>query len=111
MIGSNLGFDQTEETIASKVLWSSIRKYGRNNIKARDRRQRRAARLKKESEQLRPVEINIIANDPKFESTFAPYQYPKKGSPEWWSLLIILVNGPKQKHRTENPERSCKLFA
>ncbi|GFN81692.1 hypothetical protein PoB_000819800 [Plakobranchus ocellatus] len=58
-LGSHLGFDQTEEKIASRVWWPSIRKYIRNNIKACDRRQRRAARLKKNQNSFTLSKYNI----------------------------------------------------
>ncbi|GFO01730.1 Pol polyprotein [Plakobranchus ocellatus] len=56
-LGDHLGFDKTEEKIASRVWWPSIRKDVRNYIKACDRCQRRAPRFQKGSEKLHRVEI------------------------------------------------------
>lgn len=56
-VRSHLGFDKTEEKIASKVWWPPIRKDVRNYIKACVRCQRRVPRLQKGSEQLHPADI------------------------------------------------------
>ncbi|GFO21393.1 Gag-Pol fusion protein [Plakobranchus ocellatus] len=56
--GGHFGFDKTEEKIASRVWWPSIRKDVRTYIKACDHCQHRVARLQKRSEQLHQVEIS-----------------------------------------------------